>query len=90
MSLELYFDAGILDAISGRGHHNWFEQQHFVAKAELARWLKQPVELSKLSSTCSCYFGCVLPGEPLDQDQTQVLRMGWLWDGDTVDTADLK
>jgi len=48
-----------------------------VAKAELARWLKQPVELPKLSSTCSSYFSCVLlPGEPLVQDQAQVLRLG--------------
>jgi len=66
-----------LDAICHRGHHNCFEQQNFIAKAELARWLKQPVEFSQLSSTCSCYFGSVLlPGDPLVQDQTQILRMG--------------
>jgi len=57
-----------LDAICHRGYHNCFEQQNFIAKAELACWLKQP---------CSCYFGSVLlPGEPLVQDQTQILRMG--------------
>jgi len=53
------------------------EEQNFVAKAELARWLKQPVKFPQLSSKCSCYFGCVLlPGEPLVQNQTQILRLG--------------